>query len=479
MIKVTLQRNFSAVIRIHGRSFQRGSSSVYNPGRPGLFFYRTCSSACRCLRRCAFDSSLRCRTSPECSDEHSYNRSLPLIRCPNAGINIHSCKSLERSGNALTIIICPQTNSPDLAVPRKSGVKKNILLLINMALLISCGDEQERVQPTIENITESVYAAGFVKSKNQYEVYATVSGVIKEIYVTEGQLVKKGTPLLKLHNETSKLNLRNAELAAEYASLQSNRDKLEESQLAISLARSKMTTDSLLCVRQQNLWQRNIGSKTELEQRQLAYENAVHTYRSAVIRYNDLYRQLDLNASQSRNTLAINSEIAEDYTVRSEVEGKVYTILKERGEMVTNLTPIAMVGDDESFLLELQVDEHDIVRISEKQQVLISMDSYNNQIFEGTISKIYPAMNERSQSFTVEATFNDPPDILYPFLTAEANIIIQSKTDAITIPRSFLVDDEYVITEDKQRRKITTGLKDYEKIEVLGGLEPNEFILKP
>ncbi len=66
---------------------------------------------------------------------------------------------------------------------------------------------------TIENITESVYAAGFVKSKNQYEAYAIVSGVIKETYVAEGQLVKKGRPLLKLHNETSNLNLRNAELA--------------------------------------------------------------------------------------------------------------------------------------------------------------------------------------------------------------------------------------------------------------------------
>ena len=147
--------------------------------------------------------------------------------------------------------------------------------------------------------------------------------------------------------------------------------------------------------------------------------------------------------------------------------------------MVTSLTPIAMVGDSESFVLELQVDEQDIVRVSEGQQVMISMDSYHDQVFEGTISKIYPAMNEKSQSFTIEATFNDPPRILYPFLTAEANIIIHRKADAVTIPRSFLVDDQYVITEDNQRRKITTGLRDFEKVEVLSGLEPDEYILKP
>ena len=205
----------------------------------------------------------------------------------------------------------------------------------------------------------------------------------------------------------------------------------------------------------------------------------MHSYKSAVIRYNDLYRQLQHNASHSRNTLAINSEIADEYTVRSQIDGKIYTLLKEPGEMVTSLTPIAMIGDGKSFVLELQVDEHDIVRIAEKQEVIITMDSYKDQIFKGTVSKIYPSMNAKSQSFTVEATFNDPPRVLYPFLTAEANIIIHRKTDAMTIPRSFLVDDQYVITQDNQRRKITTGLKDYEKVEVLTGLEPDEYILKP
>lgn len=147
--------------------------------------------------------------------------------------------------------------------------------------------------------------------------------------------------------------------------------------------------------------------------------------------------------------------------------------------MVTSLIPIAMIGDENSFVLELQVDEQDIIKITEKQEVIITMESYKNQIFEGTVIQIYPSMNEKSQSFTVEATFNDPPRVLYPFLTAEANIIIDRKTDAITIPRSFLLDDQYVITQDRQKRKITTGLKDYEKVEVLGGLAPDEFILKP
>ena len=88
-------------------------------------------------------------------------------------------------------------------------------------------------------------------------------------------------------------------------------------------------------------------------------------------------------------------------------------------------------------------------------------------------------MNERSRSFTVDAEFITPPKVLYPFLTVEANILIQTKDKALTIPRSYLVDESFVITEDKQKKEIVTGLKDYKKVEVLSGLQEGQTILKP
>ena len=47
----------------------------------------------------------------------------------------------------------------------------------------------------MEKITESVYASGIIKSKNQYQVYAAVSGLIQQILVSEGDVVKKGDML--------------------------------------------------------------------------------------------------------------------------------------------------------------------------------------------------------------------------------------------------------------------------------------------
>jgi hypothetical protein len=50
------------------------------------------------------------------------------------------------------------------------------------------------------------------------------------------------------------------------------------------------------------------------------------------------------------------------------------------------------------------------------------------------------------------STFFKVPVKLYPNLTAEANIIIQTKENTITIPRSYLVDNDYVIVNDEKKK---------------------------
>ncbi|MEJ8755597.1 HlyD family efflux transporter periplasmic adaptor subunit [Pontibacter sp. H259] len=346
-------------------------------------------------------------------------------------------------------------------------------------VLASCGGNKETIQPTIEDISESVYASGVVKSRNQYQVFPAVSGTIQKLLVTEGDVVKKGDPLLTIDNETARLSTENARIAAEYSSVSANQAKLNELNETIALARSRKQNDSLLLARQRNLWQKKIGTKVELEQRELTYKNAVTAYRSAILRYNDLKKQLDFTEKQARKQLQISQALTADYTVKSETDGKVYSVLKERGEMVTPQTPVAIVGHANEFILELQVDEYDIARIRTGQLVLLNLDSYKGQVFEAKVYKINPAMNERTRSFTIEATFVTTPPALYPNLTTEANIIIQQKKEALTIPRDYLVEGSYVLNEDGEKVKVKTGLKDYQKVEILDGITKEAVLLKP
>lgn len=356
---------------------------------------------------------------------------------------------------------------------------KIFTFLFAIFVIVSCKNSNEKISPVIENISESVYASGIVKSKNQYQVYSTVNGLIQEILVHDGDIVIKGQPLIKVLNEPSRLNTYNSKLAVDNANLFANADKLNEAKVSISIALSKLKDDSLLLARQSILWSQSIGSRIEFEQKQLAYKNSFANYQTACLRFSELKRQLEFVSDQSKTNLKISNTLAGDYLIKADASGRVYKILKEKGEFVNTLNPVAVMGDANDFLIEMNVDEYDIARIQKGQKILITMDSYKGKVFDGTISDIEPLMNEQSRSFTVNAVFVTQPQVLYPNLSVEANIIIHSKEKALTIPRAYLINDSIVTLKNDKKRKVVVGLKDYQKVEIISGLTTSDIIYKP
>jgi multidrug efflux pump subunit AcrA (membrane-fusion protein) len=324
-----------------------------------------------------------------------------------------------------------------------------------------------------------VYASGTIKSKNQYQVFATVNGLLVEIFVKEGDTVKKGEAVLRIAGEAQRLSRENAELAARFNALSVNQGKLNEAKAFAELAKNKFTNDSLLFVRQKNLWEQKIGTQLELEQRELALNNSKTAYVSALIKYEDLKRQLAFTASQTQKNLLISDKQESDYTVRSELDGIVYNISKEKGEMVTPQNPLAVIGSANAFILEMQVDEYDITKIKKGLPVLVSLDSHKDKFFEATITRINPLMNERSKTFLVEAEFVKQPELIYPNVSFEANIVLARKEKVLLIPRNYLLNDSAVVKANGDTLVVKTGLKDYQKVEIISGLTVEDEIKKP
>ena len=124
-----------------------------------------------------------------------------------------------------------------------------------------CSEPQKKITPVREDIRESVYASGIIKSDHQYQVYATINGLIQEVKVTKGDTVTAGDPLFVIRNEVTRLNTENAKLAAELADYDANINKLNELKINIDLARTRMMNDSMLLARQKKLWDNEIGTK--------------------------------------------------------------------------------------------------------------------------------------------------------------------------------------------------------------------------
>lgn len=352
-----------------------------------------------------------------------------------------------------------------------------ILVPILLLLLVGCGSKTETVRPKTQNISSSVYASGTVKSKSQYQAVPIVAGIIQDIFVDDGDLVKKGQLLFKIDNQTQLINEENAALSASYYDLGSNQDKLQDARNSIQLAREKLKTDSLLYVRQLNLFNQNVISKVELEQKELAYQSSQNALSNALIRYNDLKRQINFSAKQAKNNLALSSKSVSDFEIRSDIDGRVYSVLIEKGDLVGPQVPLAVLGSADNFILEMQVDEYDIAKVDLNMRVLITMDSYKGQIFEAKVTKINPLMNERSKTFKVEATFTKAPKRVFPNTSFEANIVLESKKNVLTIPRTYLLKGDSVLLASGKKVKVTVGLRDFEFVEILSGIKPEDEIM--
>lgn len=356
---------------------------------------------------------------------------------------------------------------------------KKIILLFSMIIFFSCKEKIETIKPEYQAISESIYATGNLKSEDQYQVFSSVNGIIEKIYVSEGSEVKIGDPILLISNKTQELNKENAQLAASFADLSNNSGKINEAKQLVELAKNKYLTDSSFFQRQKNLWKEQIGTKVELEQKELLFLNSKTAYSSALEKLSDLKRTLNFNAKASQKNLSISNKLAEDFIIRSKVNGVVFNLAKEEGEIVIAQTPIATIGNPKRYFLEMQVDENDIFKIQVGLQVYVTFDSYKNQVYEAKVSKIYPYMNEKSKSFLIEATFTKVPPKLFPNLTFEASIVLHEKSKALLIPRSYVIQDSFVINSNKEKVKIKTGLMDFQKVEIISGLTASDEIIKP
>lgn len=362
----------------------------------------------------------------------------------------------------------------------------SLVRIILPALLIltaapGCKPGDDTLQPSATPITESVYASGVVKAEQQYTIFSQVNGVLHEILVEAGDTVLKDQPLFVLRDIQAQLNNQNALILLQLSKAQASprSEKLRELEEQVRVAKAAHDLDSTLLERQQRLWDQGVGSQLELEQRELAETSSATALDQARSRYADIRRQLDAAYQQAEVNYRKSEEALNEFVVRSAVNGLLYDVQRETGELITTQTPLGVAGSAELFLLELQVDEFDISRIQKGQKVKVTMESYPDEVFEAEVSRINPIMNERSRAFVVEALFITPPPRLYPFLTAEANIIIREKERALTIPLAYLLDDRFVITATGDTTEVKTGLRDAEQVEILAGIDSTSRLLKP
>ncbi len=357
---------------------------------------------------------------------------------------------------------------------------RSIQLSLILLFILSCSKKQDKILPIERNLTESVYGSVTIQPESLYQAYAIVSGILDQNLVKEGDMVLKNQALIQIINNSPKLNTENAKFALELAKENYNGGAaiLNSIEDEITAATLTFKNDSINYFRQKNLWEQNIGSKVLYDTKKLNYELASNNLKLLKSKYDRTKNELSTAVKQAENNYLNSLITTKDFTVNSNMNGKVYALYKEPGELVTSMEPLASIGSANNFIIEMLIDEVDIVKISDNQEVLLVLDAYNERVFKAKVSKIYPKKDERNQTFLVEAVFVDPPKVLYPGLSGEANIIIRKKDSALTIPKAYVIDGDKVKT-DNGLSTITTGLQNLEYVEVLSGITKDTYIYNP
>lgn len=360
-------------------------------------------------------------------------------------------------------------------------MKNRIFAIVSLLLFFSCTNKEDGIKPTIGEVTESVYASGVIKSENQYTVFSTTNGILKKINVSVGQTISKGQSLFEIESEKAQLNTQNALLTYQLSQNSNHyiQDKIAEMEIKVQSANDKLALDKSIFDRNSRIKVYKVISEVDFEKVELAYKNSKLNYESAKKQLSQLKAQLQSDQNKNNINLKINQKSQSDFNIRSAFSGQLFDVLVKEGTLISSQIPLAIIGQKDAFLLELEVDENDMARVNLNQPIIVTMDSYKNKVFEAKVDKIYPIMNERSRTFKIEAHFVNAPKKLYPNLSVESNIIIQTKKNTITIPKEYLLKDDFVLINKTEKRKVKVGLSDYQKAEILDGLNADEMIYKP
>ncbi|HAI75480.1 MAG TPA: RND transporter, partial [Microscillaceae bacterium] len=115
------------------------------------------------------------------------------------------------------------------------------------------------------------------------------------------------------------------------------------------------------------------------------------------------------------------------------------------------------------------------------QEILVKVDVFKGKLFKAKITKIYRMLDKQNQSFRVDAEFTEDYPKGLAGLTVEANIIVRQKPKALAIPKEYLVGEDSVWVKKGskiEKVKIQKGVENYDFVEVLQGLGPQDEIFK-
>jgi len=284
------------------------------------------------------------------------------------------------------------------------------------------------------DIEALVVASGTLNPVDLIDVGTQVSGRIAKINVDFNSPVKAGQVVAELDQATYLTKLKQNEANYKTAVAALDRARVTEEN-------SKRKYDRSL-----SLFAKNLISFEEKDAAEMNYLNAKSDVKSADARVDQAKSQVDA------------SQVELDYTViKSPIDGVVIARKINIGQTVASsfTAPVLfqVANDLSKMLVECSIDEADIGRVKEGQQVRFTVDAFPNDTFIGEVKQVRysPTVTSNVVTYTAIVTVSNPELKLRPGLTATASIVTGQAQNALKVPNAALRFTPSLSAEEMQK----------------------------
>jgi len=350
-------------------------------------------------------------------------------------------------------------------------------------------------------LARSVVATGKIEPVAKVEIKSKANGIIEQLLVDVDQRVQPGQVLAVLDKETltarlreAHANLEAARAALTAAEAQAAKHIIEAESPDVDFARSAHA-------RAEQLHAQALVSQDSLEEARSRYEQALNRQRAAASQ--TLVSRAGISqaramVAQAQAAVDRAQEELANATIKAPIAGTVLTRDVELGSPVSsilnmgaNASLVMTIGDIERVFVRGRVDEADIGQVRLGMPARITTESFRDKVFDGRVTQISPIGVERDNvtTFEVEVSIENPGQELKANMSANAEIVLEERTQALIIPESAItydadrkahVDLVDPGTESGRRRvPVSPGISNGTRTEITSGLTPGDRVVLP
>ena len=399
----------------------------------------------------------------------------------------------------------------DRALPKRFWTQQRLILsaggifIVGLIAYVSFfADKRSKLNVEREKITvspvkigpfeEFIVVTGVVQPLKTIRLDAIEGGYVTQKLVDGGVQVAQGQVLLKLENQSLKLNFLQSETEANRLvnDLQNTRQRLRVERFALrktladldaQIDQAKDTYD-----RQVKLFGDKVVSEEEYlrakrsyerlaKQREIEAESQKYQEENSKLQI----QQLEGTLARTQRNVALWQETLSNLVVKAPVSGQLSSIDVEVGSNINRGQNIGQIDDLNGFKMRVGVDEHYISRVFPG---LSGSFEFNGQAYSLGISRVFPEV--RNGRFEVDMTFpKGAPAGIKRGQSSPIRLELGKAAKATLLPVGGFFSDTggnwvYVLDNSGKRatkRNITLGRKNPEFYEVIEGLQPGEQVI--